>query len=402
MLIPRNPPALSWREIIRAIISGRRRYQIKYFEQALANYLGIKNIILVSKGRLALYFILKSLLKETDELILPAFTCNVILGAIKFAGIKPVFADVDINTFNMQLKHVKEVVTSKTKAILLTHQFGLPSDIDEILEFAKSKGILVIEDAAPALGARYKGEMVSSFGDVGFFSFQDSKVISTFEGGAIVTRNDDLFREIKTTVDSLKNKMVSNGKIVLKTLFHKILLNFYVYPITYRLWQLISRQKYFGAEKLRLEVDLYSKPPVFTPFQAVLGLQQLKKIDEILRIRNDTAKLYSEELKDFKDIQLPFVPNDRTHTYSRYAILLEKMNKYKLHDALKKKGIDLGFTFSYICPQYFEQCNVNDYKNSLYIAQHVLNLPITMNKRLNRYIISRVKSLLSLDGEGFK
>jgi len=393
MLVPRNPIALSWMEIIRAIFSFRKESQIEYFGKAISNYLNVRNVILVSSGRLALYFILKALLKEGDKLIVPAFTCNVILGAIKTAGVKPVFADVDIGSFNMGVKYIKQVFGPDIKAILMTHQFGLPCDVDEIIDFAKKNKVLVIEDAAPALGAKYKGKLVGVFGDVGFFSFENSKVISTYEGGAIVTRRDDIFTKTKATIRNLKGKMSSNNKILLKLLLGKIMLNPYLYSLTYKMWQLISREKYSSAEKLDLEDNRYLKPAVFTPFRATLGLLQLKKIDKILKIREKTAELYSNKLLDFTGLQLQTFSNDRTHTYARYAVLLKDIDKYKFHDMARRKGVDLGFTFSYICPQYYEK-EYSNYKNSLYIANHILNIPITMNKKLNKHIISQVRQIL--------
>jgi dTDP-4-amino-4,6-dideoxygalactose transaminase len=354
--------------------------------------LGIKNIVLVSSGRLALYLILKTLLKEGDKLIVPAFTCNVILGAIKAAKVKPVFTDVDIETFNMEVKHIKQVFDSDVKAILMTHQFGLPCDIDEIVEFARKNGVLVIEDAAPALGATYKGKLVGSFGDVAFFSFQNSKVISTYEGGAIVTGDEFLFEKIKRTLTNVET--VRNDFLILKAIMNKIITNRFVYVFVFKIWHFFSSGKYSLAEKLRLERKLYEKHRQFTPFQATLGISQLTKIKNILKTRNETARLYSNHLMNVDALQLPLSLKDRTHTYSRYAILLENSDKYKFHDAMRKKGVDLGFTFSYICPQYFEK-SFDNYQNSLSISKRVLNLPITLNIDLNRRVALQIKRELS-------
>lgn len=389
MLIPRNPMALTWQEVFKAIVSSTDKRQVAKFKQALSNYLGTDNIELVSSGRLALYIILSSLLQKGDRIIVPAYTCNVIIGALKYAGVEPVFADVDIQTFNMNLEHVKEAFVTETKAILMTHQFGLPCDVDEIIEWARERRILVIEDAGPAFGARYKGELVGRFGDVGFFSFEDSKVISTFEGGIVLTRDDNIFARIGDRLRDLKRNMRSN-RIVMKVLVSKVMKNHSLYPLTCKIWQLVSREEYFSSQMLDLEPELYANPLEFTPFQAALGLLQLDKTAEILRVREETARYYAEVLKDIGNLQLPSVPQDRTHTFSRYPILLHELDRYLIYHGVRRRGVDLGFTFPYVCAQYYEE-DCTGYKNSTYVSQHVLNIPVTMDQKLNERIVHQVR-----------
>ena len=221
-MIPRNPFPHTSKEIISAYTS---KDHLQFYKSVL-NFLNLKDGILVGSGRESLYIILKTLLNESDEIIVPAFSCNVILGAIQKSGIKSVFSDVNLNSLNMELENFENLVTSKTKAILVTHQFGYPAEIEPIIEFCKEKNILVIEDAAPALGAKYNAKHVGTFGDVAFFSFQESKVISTIDGGLIIGSKRILEKIEKTFPQCEENSSV---KYFFKSLKKYFIQNPYIY-----------------------------------------------------------------------------------------------------------------------------------------------------------------------------
>ena len=388
-LIPRNPFPHTLHEMI---VSKIKRNKENLLGEKLKSYFNLQNCILTNSGRFALYLILKSLLKENDEIIVPAFSCNVILGSIEASKVKPIFADVNPNTLNMELEDIKEKITADTKAILATHQFGYPCEIDKIMSYAKKKDILVIEDAAPALGALYKGKKVGTFGDVSFISFQKSKVISTINGGLIISKSKDIFDIISNLAENIRYK--EERLIFTKSLIEKILLNPILYQYIFSGWRYLTKNEYSTAYKLNTEDDFYKSPTRMTKFQENLGLYQFEKLDDILEKRQKTARYYINSLKEFRQITLPQIPNkNKTHTYSRFPILIR--NKYKFHEEVRKKGVDLGFTFSYILPQYFQSEGARNYHNAKYIADNILHIPITNNLELNYKIISSITTVIN-------
>jgi dTDP-4-amino-4,6-dideoxygalactose transaminase len=144
------------------------------------------------KGRVALYAILKAMgIKRGDEIILPGFTC-VVVPTIIYLGAKPVYVDIDPLTYNIDPDKIEEKITDKTKVILVQHTFGIPADMGRIAEFAKKYNLYVIEDSCHALGSRYKGREVGSFGDAAFFSSQWSKPVTTGLGGWAVINNEQV------------------------------------------------------------------------------------------------------------------------------------------------------------------------------------------------------------------
>jgi dTDP-4-amino-4,6-dideoxygalactose transaminase len=248
-LIPRNPFPHSTNEIF---ISLFQKNNDRFFEKLLS-FLNVSDGILVESGRQALYLILKTILKQGDEIIIPAFSCNVILGPIRKSCVQPVFADVNINSLNMNLENIEHLVTNKTRAVLVTHQFGYPADIDEIIEYCSEKHILVIEDAAPAFGAKYNGELVGKLGDVGFYSFQESKVISTINGGFIVGNSEPL-DNIKKTFLHTESPQLS---CFISTVKKWCISNPYIYFFLLNMYGLIHK-KYSNADELTMELERYT------------------------------------------------------------------------------------------------------------------------------------------------
>lgn len=163
---------------------------INEFEDKLKDYLNVEHAIAVNSGTSALETALWAAgISEGDEVILPSFTIISCAIAVLRIGAKPVFADVDLDTWNTSIQKVKEKITSSTRAILPVHIFGNPVDLDPLLDFARQNNLIVVEDAAQALGSTYKGQYAGSIGDLGCFSFYANKLITTGEGGAVVTNN---------------------------------------------------------------------------------------------------------------------------------------------------------------------------------------------------------------------
>jgi len=243
--IPRHNVNLTKKEILRIfevmfkedVLEGK---YIDKFEDKFSRYIGTKHAIAVSSGRFALYLILKSLnIRREDEIIVPSYTVHIVPNIIRLFKAKPIFVDVDERTFNINPKLIKGKITKKTKAILSTHLYGQPCDMDSIIELAEKQNLLIIEDCGQACGAEYKNRKTGSFGNANFFSFAIGKNLTTFDGGMITTNDDLIAKKIREEIEkcNFPAKLEMIRKIFLY-LFVWILnistvFSFTIYPLLY-------------------------------------------------------------------------------------------------------------------------------------------------------------------------
>lgn len=237
---------------------------VKRLEEGMAAYVGRKYGIAVCNGSVALDLAVEALqLKEGDEVIMPAFTIISCAAALVRRKIKPVLVDADSVTWNMDVTHIEDRITCKTKAIMVVHLYGLPVDMDVVMEIAQRHHLYVIEDGAEAHGLEYKGKRCGSFGTISCMSFYPNKHITTGEGGMVLV--DD---------EQLKDRCLS-----LRNLCH-------------------SPQRRFYHEDLGYNFRMSN-------IQAALGVAQLEKLEEHLEIKRRMGAYYQERLKDIDYVQLP-------------------------------------------------------------------------------------------------
>ena len=236
---------------------------VNRFEQEMASYIGRKYASACTSGTAALDIAISALnFNEGDEVIMPTFTIISCAQALVKQGIKPVLIDSDLETFNIKIKDIEAKITSKTKAIMIVHIFGLTVDVDPILLLAKKHNLKVIEDAAQMHGQEYKGKKCGSFGDISIFSFYPNKQITTGEGGMVLCDDKALDKRIK----SLRNLCFGEDRFIHEELGYN-----------YRM----------------------------TNMQAALGVAQLENITKIVTKKRLIGRTYNELLKDIEDIRLP-------------------------------------------------------------------------------------------------
>jgi len=276
---------------------------VKGFEDQFAKYLGVKHAITVNTGTAALHVALLSAgIGPGDEVIVPAFTMAATWLAVIYTGAKPVFVDVEKDTYNINPKLIEQKITNHTKAIMPVHIYGHPADMDAIMIIAKDHHLLVIEDAAEAHGATYKSQLVGSLGTLGCFSFYANKLIATGEGGMIVTNNDEYAEEARKYKD----------------LYH-------------------SSAKRFIHEKIGYNYRM-------TNLQAGIGLGELIHINEYIAKKQHMAQLYANHLSDLQGIILPVTRPNVTNVFWMYALRIDEnkfgLNKNIVRDKLYTRGID--------------------------------------------------------------
>ncbi|HDQ16383.1 MAG TPA: DegT/DnrJ/EryC1/StrS family aminotransferase [Bacteroidetes bacterium] len=316
----------------------------KEFEDKVAEYLGVKYAIAVTNCTSALHLALLSIgVKAGDEVLVADFTFPATGHAVLYCGAKPVFVDIDGKTYNMDPESIENKITKKAKAIIPVHTFGQPAEMDDIVEIAEDYNLKVIEDAACALGAKYKSKYAGTIGTIGCLSFHARKGITTGEGGMVVTNNKNLAEKIR---------------------------NLSVFGMT-SAWDREKSDKFFIPEFTELGYNYK-----MSDITAAVGFAQLKKLDRIIERKRELARYLDEKLRDMESIDPPYVSNNVKHIYQAYVALLDRrINRNKLIEKLAKEGIQtqIGTYASHIQPVYrsADRC-----PRSLEIFKRSLALPM--------------------------
>ncbi len=328
----------------------------KAFEAEFAAYCGVKYAVGVNSGTDALYLALSALgVGPSDEVILPSFTFIATALCVSYTGARPVFVDVEEETLNIDPIKFKEAITSRTKAVIPVHLYGQPANMDEIVAIARDSGIAVIEDAAQAHGAEYKGKKVGSLGDIACFSFYPTKSLGAFgDGGIVVTDSDEIAERLRMLRD-------------------------------------------YGR-KGRYEHKIKGYNSRLDTVQAVILSAKLKYLDEWNKMRNDNAAYYCELLRDVEGVRCSIIKENRTHVFQTFAVRLQ--DRDVVLDAMKQKGI--GVLIHYPIPLHLQEAYADlgykkgDFPVSEMLASEVLSLPMFphMKKEQIEYVCSSLKDIV--------
>lgn len=332
-MIPSYAPPHTIHELLKATYNVFTNKNVKDdFEKIIKDYLQTDRYLTTSSGRRALYIALKSLnIGKGDEVILPAFTSDIVPMVIKEAGATLIPADVKLEDYNIDTDSVLDRISNKTKAILTVHTFGCPSELKALQEICEDHNIFLIEDAAPALGAKYNGKPVGTFGDFGIISFGVGKSMSMGGGGAVIVKNEKSFKQIR---NSIKKKNKESEKIFVKILGSIVLSNPLLYgSIGYNVKDMmISKQYDHYKEEIIDEQDI-------SQLSYAIGIQEMKSA--VYEKRRKIALEYSEILNKFDGIYPPAEKRDIYSVYSRYFIRVESEDiRNNICDKMKTLGIE--------------------------------------------------------------
>jgi perosamine synthetase len=302
--------------------------QIAEFERAFEQRAGGGTAISAAYGRIAFYFMLKALdLPQGSEIIFPSLTFWVVPELARVAGLTVVFADVDPKTFNMDPDSVERLITDKTRAIVPTHLYGLPCDMDRILDIAGRHNLIVLEDCAHALGATYKGKAVGTFGTGALFSFQTLKPLNCYGGGIALVHDPAVAAKVRQIVDALpwpSEKRVGDRLLMgrLQRIFIKPwVFSISLFPVLWISALIDANPDVFLWEKIR---SLHPLPDQymerFPNVQAAIGLEALKRLDDWTAQVQANAGYVNGVLSRVPGIQVPHVPADRTHVFYQYCV----------------------------------------------------------------------------------
>jgi perosamine synthetase len=326
------------------------------FESAFAARQGGGRAVSTSYGRMAAYYILKALdLPPGSEVVFPALTFWVVPEMARALGLRPVFADVDPVTFNLRPEALERAITPRTRAVVPTHIYGLPCDMDEIMALARAHGLRVVEDCAHSLGATYHGQPVGTFGDAALFSFQVLKPLNTCGGGLAFTRDKDLGERIAALAEA--EPWPSEGRVLKRIRLGKLeralmkpkVFSLSIFPILWGASFLRARPDVYLWEKVR---PLSPFPPPYrerySNVQASLGLAGLERIDEWTRATREHAALMSAALGELAGVSVPPAPRDRVHVYYQYCAYVP--DRDLAVSRCLRTGLDVEYHHMDVCP----------------------------------------------------
>ena len=335
--------------------------------QSILSLLGSRHAFLFPSGRSALECFLRAVGGGGDVAV-PAYTCIAVPEAVTRAGWNPVLVDIASGSVNMTRETLEASLTPHTRVVLLTHQFGIPSDIRPILELCRNKGLLILEDAAAALGARYARQPVGTFGDAAVFSFGLTKVTPAGRCGVLVL-HDDIVAERVATLQVQRIKPWGNLVDFARACTWQMAMHRGSYAVLRGLCSMLHgfalHQKIVPAPGL--------PAPVFSScsgFAAALAAGQLVNLDESLMSRRDLSRLYSEELAGCKGLDLCTVPTEAEPAWLQFPIFVER--KETCYRFLLSQGVDLSWTYRYSCGESY---GIPTTPNADHASRHLRGLP---------------------------
>jgi len=340
-------------------VSSAGKY-VKKFEEGFSAYIGCKNGVAVHTGTAALHLALAALgIGKGDEVIIPCLTFAATANAVLYTGARPIFVDVDTDTWNIDPNLLEKALSAKTKAIIPVHLYGHPCDMDPIVEFAQKHGIVIVEDAAEAHGAEYKGQKVGGIGTIGCFSFFGNKIITTGEGGMVLSNDNVIVQRVE--------KLRDHG---------------------------MKKDKKYWHDEVGFNYRM-------TNLQAAIGLAQLEKIDYFLERKRKIASTYIHFFRDVEGLILPVEKKWAKSSFWMFTILIKKnhysISRGHLLSLLKKKGIDARPIFYplHLMPPYKQN---KTFMNTENISAAGLSLPssVTLKEKQILYICNTVREILGV------
>jgi perosamine synthetase len=340
--------------------------EIKEFEDKLSNYFNIKNTITFNSGTSALHAILLAYSITSGEVIVPSMSFIATANCVFLAGAKPIFADIEEETLGLDPNDVENKITSKTRAIIPMHYGGkVCKNIEILREIADRKNLILIEDNAESFGASINNKYAGTIGDSGMLSFCQNKIITTGEGGAVITNNKDIAKKLTL--------IRSHGRVEKEGIDY---------------FSTISEMDY-------IEVGYNYRMPTIC---ASLGISQLEKINTIIRLRRQVGEYYNQNLKSINEIQiLPELEGSKT-VYQLYSIFLRNFERRKeLQDYLLENGIYTKVYFYPIHLKTFYKKKFGYQEGTLpvteKISKKILTLPFSLrfSQQDQDYVINTIK-----------
>lgn len=374
---------------------------IRIFEEEFAKYIGAMHAISVSSGRSGFSIILDALeLEKGSEIIMPAYTFKELITIIKEKGFLVKLIDVEKETFNIDCALLEKAITPETKAIIATHIFGTPCDMQKIKSIAKRHNLKIIEDCAHALGAQIENDKVGSLGDAAFFSFESSKLLNTFGGGMITTNSPVIASRALSIVEKHPFRYFKIITKIAATYLQVSIGEGLLFPVFAFFFRFEMTTKILTGLYLTLHRFSRTKYCRFSNLQAFIGLKQLKELDAHNKQRENIAAIFDAGFRE------PAMPQKNTpytkRAYYFYVINITKptiINLSLIRKKLLKKGIDCGIKSEITDNCSFYTINYECCPVTMQIYNSNLQIPIydDMSEKEAKYVLDNIMASIIPD-----
>lgn len=339
---------------------------IHQFEKAVCDYTGVKYAVAIANGTAALHAACFAAgIKQGDEVITTPMTFAASANCVLYCGGTPVFADIRSDTYNIDPADIRRKITEKTKAIISVHYTGQPCDMDEIHAIAREYGLTVIEDAAHALGADYKGRKIGTISDMTTFSFHPVKHITTGEGGMITTNDENLYKKLKL---------------------------FRSHGITREESLLTKNEGSWYYQQVELGYNYR-----ITDIQCALGVSQMRKLDNFIARRRRLVKRYEEAFRDIEGITCPYQEEGCNNSWHLYVIQVQ--NRKEVFDKLRSAGIQVNVNYIPVYRHpYYQKHGYQDVccQEAEKLYEHIISLPLYagLSDKQQDYVIEQLMHII--------
>lgn len=366
-MIPRYDPTYTFGDLVRSLRLSRRGTAEKELCGRLRDLYRVKHAFVLDSGRAALFAVLKAH-DRPGGVLMPAYTCIVVPEAVRNAGYRPLFADIDGRTLQASGADLARALTQDTTAVLATHLFGVPCDIDGIERLGRDHKLLVIEDAAPALGLESRGRPLRCFGDATVISFDATKVVSGEKGGALLTDDDELAAKIGRLLETAARPRWRWLSFV-RAAARKAATRRRLYPLVLAGYRRLGRETMYevAAPGQDGPKDLLRRA---SGFSSALALIQLDRLPENLARRRRIAEIYARKLQNLPALRLPAVDPASSASWIQFPVLVD--DKRGFYRYMQIRGVDLSWSYRYSCPVTY---GLGGFPNALRAAETVLGLP---------------------------
>jgi perosamine synthetase len=366
-------PYFDGSEILAALLPGRGRID---FEAAVASCVGARYALAFAYARSGMVALFRSLGLVRAEVIMPAYTCSVVAEAVVVSGNRPVFVDIDLADYNMDVKALKHALTSQTRAIIATHMHGYPADVDAIRQAVGDDRVAIIEDAASALRPAAPGAAEMS-SDAAFYSFGPGKQLYTITGGVMVTNSPSLYQRMKAYRDQEMSRLPGSAwaRRCLQVLTAYMALSPSLEEHLMRIKNVGLVRQTRDAVGLALVAMPRDYATAYADFQGRIGLVQLRKLSAVLERSRAFAEFYDQELRGVPGI-VP-APVVLGATYTHYSMRVERRDEIDFRQRMYDQGVEVGLNFNYVVPRLkaYQSYANGQYSRAEQVARQVVNLP---------------------------
>jgi len=363
------------------LVEGKANYE---YINLLQTTLKSRAIYTFASGRMGFYTLLKTLgITKGDEIIIPSFTCVVVPNAILYTGAEPIYCDITLDDYNIDVTKIEALITPKTKVLYAQHTFGQMCDIEAIQSLAKKHNLIVVEDAALAVGAKLHGKYAGTIGDFGYYSTDRSKVINTGLGGIVSVNNKKYIRSFTKRYE----KIPYLNEVITKKIARSFILNILtLHPSFYWFGKFLNAvfsqlgvMYYFLDENYHhlSKVDAYPYPAKLSNVFATIGISQMKNLEQNIAYRKSVAAYYNDILEIYPVEYIQASEN----IFLRYSFLVKNRDYWEKRFSSK---IDLSIWFKTIASgkyEHFEEIGYTEGTNKVseYVCEHIFNLPTHHN-----------------------